>query len=227
MAEMVPLIRKHQGYVAKLMGDGIYFFFGAPQPNRDHAADGVAALLTMKMAFDQFNIRLQERGNAPLGMRAGLSTGQVIIGDAGSPDCSDYTALGPTTNLASRLESANKVFGTYALITERTVELLKGAYLVRPIANLVVAGKTVPVPVYEPICPIEKATDEQRLLVLQTQGIIDAYRAGDFNACIAAADKMIQTFGPSKLGDFYSSLSRENIANPPTDFDGRVILTEK
>jgi class 3 adenylate cyclase/CHASE2 domain-containing sensor protein len=227
MSAMVPVIRSHQGYVAKLMGDGIYFFFGAPRPDSEHAVRAVAALLGMQVALEAFNKKQIARNQKPLAMRAGLSTGQVIIGDAGAKDFSDYTALGPSTNLASRLESANKVFGTHALVTDRTIELLNGSYLVRPIANLVVAGKSVPVLVYEPICLINDATEEQRRLAKETEQLEKAFRKGQFEACIETAEKMDQAFGPSKLTHFYCELCREYLKTPPIDFKGRVVLTEK
>src|SRR5687767_10048908 len=83
---MVPVIRRHHGYVNKFLGDGIMFFFGAPRPNDDHAADAVATVLEMRKALADFNRQLEAEGLAPLEMRAGVSTGRVIVGDAGSAD---------------------------------------------------------------------------------------------------------------------------------------------
>ncbi len=87
-------------------------------------------------------------------MRVGVTTGNVLIGDAGCPPVrSDFTALGDPVNLAAHLESANKVFGTNSLISGRTAELLNGSFLVRPVAKLRVKGKEEAVAVFEPLCP--------------------------------------------------------------------------
>jgi adenylate cyclase len=228
MGKMVPVIRSHNGYVAQLIGDGIYFFFGAPQTNQSHAEHAVQTALGMHKALEHFNITLRERSSKMLGMRIGISTGEVVIGDAGTADASAYTAMGATTNLASRLESANKVFGTHTLITARTVELLNGDYLVRPIANVRVAGKLNSVVVYEPLGLKSECTEQDRALVDCTTKIFQAYRNADFIGCITACADMDQLFGSSKLTKLYTHLSNEHVTTSATDFcEGQIVLTEK
>jgi adenylate cyclase len=231
MGQMVPVIRSHNGRIAQLSGDGIYFFFGAPEPDERHAEYAVKTALEMHKSLEQFNTMLRQRGGKTLGMRIGISTGEVVIGDAGAPsaNASAYTAMGATTNLASRLESANKVFGTRTLIVERTVELLNAEYLVRPIANLRVAGKLDRTVVYEPICHVRDATEQDHLLAEYTGKIFQTYRNADFSACIAAAHVMQQTFGLSKLTDLYLRLSIEHHdrASLVEHCEGQIVLTEK
>ena len=136
MNKMIPTIRENHGYVSRLMGDGIYFFFNAPgarpQPCRPcgHHGPGHAR-----------GCRRVESIASPAGLphafnRAGICTGKVIVGDAGSDEFSDYTAIGDSVNTAARLEGANKIFDTKVLVSERTVQLLDGQFLCRPIANL-------------------------------------------------------------------------------------------
>src|SRR5205814_2875552 len=112
LGEMVPIIRKRGGYVNKFIGDGIMFFFGAFQPDPRHALDAVESVLEMHEALARFNQRLAREGRPTLMMRAGVNTGEVVVGDSGPPDASDFTALGDPVNFASRLESANKAVGT-------------------------------------------------------------------------------------------------------------------
>jgi len=227
MGKMVPVIRANKGIVSKLMGDGIYFFFGAPEPCPEHAANAVSAVLGMHEALSLFNEELKEEGLPELGMRLGVSTGRVVIGDAGPEDASDYTAMGDVVNLASRLETANKVFGTKTLITNRTVDLLGNAYLIRPIANLRVAGKTEGVPVFEPLSSMDSATPEQKKLAELTSAVVTAYQRGAFADCIEAADQMDREIGPGKLTALYRKLCTKDLAEPPVEFDGQVVLTEK
>ena len=129
MSLMVPLIReRHHGYVNKFLGDGIMFFFGAPKPNHMHAVDAVASVLDMHVALEELNRRLDQRGLPRIGMRAGISSGEMVVGNAGSAESADYTVLGDMVNLGARLESANKLVGTSTLITSRTAELLNGEF---------------------------------------------------------------------------------------------------
>ncbi len=116
MGEMVPLIRSHNGYVNKFLGDGIMFFFNAPYPNTDHAADAVSSVLDMQRAMIPFNEKLKSQGLPTLNMRVGIVSGDMVVGDAGPENASDYTVLGDNVNLASRLEGANKMTGTNTMI---------------------------------------------------------------------------------------------------------------
>jgi adenylate cyclase len=227
MGEMVPVVRANQGYVAKQIGDGLFFFFGAPLPDPDHAKHAVKTILQMQEALAKFNLTLPKRGLPRLIMRLGVSTGKVVIGDAGPSDASDYTALGDSVNLASRMEAANKVFGTYNMITERTVALLDGAFLVRPIAKLRVKGKTEGVPVFEPLCAIESVTPEKQELADLTVRLVDSFERGEFATCIEVADQMDAKFGHTKFVSLYRNLSQTYLVTPPEHFDGQVVLTEK
>jgi adenylate cyclase len=229
MGEMIPVIRKYNGYVSQMAGDGIYFFFGAPVEDPHHAEHAITVTFGMYQALDQFNVKLKDRGLSQLGMRIGISTGEVIVGDTGPSDSCAYTAMGATVNLSSRLEGANKVFGTRMLMTARTVELLDGKYLARPIANLRVAGKLNCEVMYEPICRMTEATDADRRLVEHTVKVFEAYRHADFNACIAAAAEMDQVYGAGNFTKLYISLSTEHM-NGTAEWqhcEGEIVLTEK
>jgi class 3 adenylate cyclase/CHASE2 domain-containing sensor protein len=227
MSHMVPAIRRNRGYIAKQMGDGLFFFFNAPQPDPRQAENAVTTVLEMRDALDVLNASLKNRGLPELGMRAGVSTGRVVIGDAGTADASDYTALGDSVNLAARLEAANKAFGTHTLIVARTVELLQDQFLVRPVANLTVAGKTQGVPVFEPICRRSAATPAQLQLAELTAPVVNAYRTGQFSLCLQVADQMDKAAGPSKLTALYRKLCQSHAAAPAGTFTGDVVLNEK
>src|SRR5439155_8265934 len=170
LGELVPVIRDHhQGYVNKFLGDGIMFFFNAPRLQPTHAADAVATVLDMQTKLAEFNVRLRSRGLPELSMRAGICTGEMIVGDAGGAGAADYTVLGDSVNLASRLEAANKHTGTRTLMTARTVELLGAQFIVRPVGKLKVVGKEEAVAVYEPLASSRQATPaDEKLAQLTT-----------------------------------------------------------
>jgi class 3 adenylate cyclase len=232
---MVPVIRRRHGYLNKFLGDGIMFFFGAPEPypgDADlHAWAAVETVMEMQQQMVLFNESLARRKLPPLKMRAGVSSGDMVVGDAGNPPLrSDYTVLGDRVNFASRLESANKYTGTLILLSDRTVELLRGRYLVRPIGRLQVVGKNEPVMTYEPLAPVEQATEEMRKLVEMTQAVTDNFAAARFADCAAAAEALAAAFGEESQGRFcqlYRRLCVEHLESPPTEFLGQIKLESK
>jgi adenylate cyclase len=226
-ALMVPAIRKHRGLIHAFMGDGIMFSYGAPEPNPNHAADAVATALEVQAVTAAFNEELAADGHDRVVTRVGICTGPAVVGDSGSDEGSDYACLGNTTNLAARLESANKAVGTTVMLSGRTVELAGDRFLVRPIARMVVKGKTEWEMTYELLAPAEAATDDQRRLAALTTEMFDAYVAARFADCAAAADRLEAAFGPSKLAALYRDACAQHQASPPADFQGQIVLREK
>ncbi len=224
---MVPVINKREGFINRFMGDGILFFFGAPMDCPDHAVRAVATGLDMQIAMISFNKELVERGHQPLAVRVGVSTGMMIVGDAGGADFAEYTVLGDCVNLGARLESANKATGTKGLVSGRTEELAREHFLFRPIASLQVKGKTRGVMTFEPIAPIAEATDEQHRYVAMTKTAFDAFQNRAFAECIVALNELDAAFGDSKLSKTYRQMCEEYLVECPKDFDGQIVLSEK
>jgi adenylate cyclase len=234
LGRMEPVIRRNHGYLNKFIGDGIMFFFGAPEPYPGdpdlHAWAAVQTVVQMQRVMISFNEELVKRNLPQLKLRAGVSSGEMVVGDAGSPERSDYTVLGDRVNFAARLESANKYTGTPIMVGDRTVELLKNKYLVRPIGKLLVVGKDEPVMTYEPLAPIEEATSEMRKLAELTTAMTEAYMAGKFDECIAASHALLAAFGDASQGKFcalYRRHALECLANPPKEFRGAIKLEAK
>ena len=235
MGLMVPVIRRHNGYLNKFLGDGIMYFFGAPLENSVHATGAVASVLEMQEVMRRFNSSLTERGLPTLAVRAGISSGKMIVGDAGSIDspdelarASDYTVLGDNVNLGARLEAANKAFGTTILMNARSYELVKDQFLCRPIGKIQVKGKTEGVMTYEALAPIGAATPAQVRLAELTRDMVGAFTSGKFDKCVEAGNALESEFGPDKLVGVYRRMCEEYllVAAPP-DFDGQIVLTEK
>jgi class 3 adenylate cyclase len=228
LSMMVPVIRRHDGLLNKFLGDGIMFFFNAPRDDPQHAANAVAACLDMQKATAEFAEQQVKKGLPRLSMRCGVSTGGMVVGDSGPVEYRDYTVLGDNVNFASRLESANKIFGTSILISQRTVELLGDRFLVRPVGKLQVVGKTEGVMTWEPLAPLDHATDQQRLLCSMSAEMVAAYVSRDFQTCIKVARRMDDQFGPTKLAEVYRHTAKQYFDNPPSaGFTGNLILTEK
>lgn len=234
LSRMTRLIHEHQGYRHRFAGDGMMFFYGAPEPDRDHALHAVETVVQMQQMIVDLNESIAARRRhlcdaVVLAMRAGVSTGRMTVGDAGSDDASDYTVVGDAVNLGSRLESANKVFGTHILMTSRTVELLPAdLFVIRPIANLRVAGLSRAVVVYEPLAYAEKATKSQKGMAHLTRGIFESFRDGNFAGCLTAVERMEEELGTGTLSGFYRQLCSEYMGKPPPpEFAGEIVLTVK
>jgi class 3 adenylate cyclase/CHASE2 domain-containing sensor protein len=234
MSRMMPIIRGNKATWNKFLGDGIMFYFNAPRDNQTHARDAVFTVLEMQKAMEPFNQRLFQRGLPHVAMRAGISTGMMIVGDAGSTDtndeanlASDYTVLGDDVNLGARLESANKALGSRVLMNGRAAELLNGEFLVRPMGNIKVVGKTEGVETFEALCLTSEATDKQKSLVEMSTCVVERFKSAEFNQCIDAARKLEDTFGSSKFTQLYMHLSRQYLEAPRDWFDGQIVLVEK
>ena len=228
LGAMVPIIREHNGFVNKFFGDGIMFFYGAPVENPRHAADAVKTVLDMQTAMGPLNERMAEQGFPQLTVRAGICTGNMVVGDAGTRGRSDYTVLGDAVNLGSRLEGANKTLGTLVLVNARTAATVEGQYLFRPVGRLRVVGKTEAVEVFEAMCSIAKATDFQKRTVDLTTEMVNTYKAGRLQECCdvtTALDDHLKTTG--KLTQFYRELCDRFLREPPLEWDGTVVLVDK
>lgn len=232
---MTPLIREHNGYRNKWLGDGMMFFYGAPERNPDHAIHAVATVLKMQEMMLEFNESLARQrlylGEEllPLAMRTGVSTGRMIVGDAGPADASDYTAIGASVNLGARLESANKALGTRILLSELTVgSLPSGLFLVRPIGNLKLVGLARAVMAYEPLAHFNEATDEQKRCAQLTFKLVECFRKADFDGCLIAEEQLTSEIGSSKLGEVYRQLCGQyRLAAPHVGFAGEIVLSTK
>ena len=233
---MVPVIRRNGGIVNKFLGDGILFFFGAPEHSPNHARDAVATVLAMRQALRRFNETVGAPRQWPaLGLRWGVSTGTMVVGDAGSADtgagtgAADYTVLGDNVNLGSRLEGANKAVGTTALVTGRTAELSKDAgVLFRPIGKLCVVGKREGVMTYEPVARLDDATDAQKQLAADTKAVVESFLAGRLDECMAAIERMEANHGKGKLTALYRDRCEWFLRAPsPEPFDCQIVLSEK
>lgn len=232
MSRMMPIIRKNGGTWNKFLGDGIMFFYNAPVENPHHARDAVETVLQMQKEVEQFNVELLKQQLPKVAMRAGIVTGKMIAGDAGSiganHEASDYTVLGDNVNLAARLESANKALGSRTLVVQDTIDQMGGTFLARPIAKLQVVGKTQGVMTWEPLCLKSDATDKEKRLVELTTQVVENFTQRKFKECIAAAEKLQDEFGSSKFTALYLGQAREFLLGPPDeDWDGTIVLESK
>ena len=146
---MVDIILEKGGILDKYIGDAIMAVFGAPFRGPEDADHAVQTAVEMLRSLRQFNARRIADGQEAVRMGIGVNTDEVLSGNIGSLKRMDYTVIGDGVNLASRLESANKSYGTEILVSEFTVAELKGSYIMRQVDLMRVKGKSKPVGVFE------------------------------------------------------------------------------
>ncbi|MFI3157562.1 MAG: GAF domain-containing protein [Methylococcaceae bacterium] len=146
---MVDCIQREQGMLDKFIGDAIMAVFGIPVTHNDDEDRAVRTAIAMIRELQAWNIKRAEEGKMPLDIGIGLNTDTVVSGNIGSQKRMDFTIIGDGVNLAARLESACKQYGTHILISEFTYAKLKDTYRNREIDYVVVKGKTEPVAIYE------------------------------------------------------------------------------
>jgi adenylate cyclase len=147
--EMVGIVMQENGVVDKYIGDAIMAVFGAPVPGPNDAVNAVRAAVRMRRALSTLNGRLQARGMPVLRTGIGIHTGEVIAGNIGSEKRMEYTVIGDTVNVASRLESSTKELGVNLLISEDTYAQTMHAVVARPVRPITVKGRARPVTPYE------------------------------------------------------------------------------
>lgn len=172
LTEMTRVIMAERGTVDKFIGDSVMAFWGAPLEDAEHALHAVQAAIAMQSAIDTLQPEFARLGVSEVRQRIGLHTGEAIVGNMGSDERFDYTALGDTVNLASRLEGVNKAYGTKILVSETTAEALAGRIGLRTVDRVRVKGKQHPIRIYTPC-------DDARLVEL-TERAFEAYGKGEW-----------------------------------------------
>jgi adenylate cyclase len=231
---IAAVIHEHHGVIDKYIGDAVMAFWTPPFSAGDsHASDACLAALAQQEAMVALRAQLPEitgmRRNPPkLVIRMGIATGEGVVGTIGSEAARSYTVIGDTVNLASRLESINKLYGTSIILSEETFRLAQQAIEARELDLITVAGKTEPVRIYEVMGRAGELNPEQSELRDRFACGLAAYRIQDwkeaqthFESCLVAN----MEDGPTQL--FLERIALLRKAPPPADWDGIWHLSEK
>jgi len=220
-------IREHKGLIDKYIGDAIMAFWGQPfTDEREHALLACYSALDQAARLTEFRAALPDliglrKGVPEFNVRIGICTGEVTAGSVGSDAAKSYTVIGDTVNLASRIESANKTFGTYLLISESTRILAGDAIETRDLDRIRVAGKNESVRVFELLGRVGEVDASVLQLRDRFEKGLSGYRARDWDRAMAhfeACIEIVPDDRPSRV--FLEAAQRYRKQPPPEAWDG-------
>ena len=228
---MTDIVLEGRGVVDKYIGDAIMAFWGAPLPNNNHPVDAIRSSLRMVGALKLFNEQSRKEGDPEIDIGIGLNSGKVVAGNMGSDKRFDYTVMGDTVNLASRLESLTKTYGVHIIASEFTIDALgkeraeKEGIVIREIDRVKVKGKKSGVTIYEIADPEKHDSLKKALPVFNTAR--ELYYKGDWDGCIKRlkeVENILPSDGPSKV--FRERCEHFKI-HPHEEWSGVYELTSK
>ena len=221
--KMVEVIKKHGGAIDKFMGDAIMALFGTPVSYEDNARRAVDAALEMQSLVPGIscsNLFIPEGMNFNVGI--GIHYGDVIVGSIGCAEKSDYTVIGDTVNLASRLEGLTKFYGAGIIISGAVKNELNRKYNLLHLDSVKVKGKSVGVQIYR--------VDENALNADYVQcykKALDLYTNGAWNLAASYFERAQQLLPADKSASKMYERCLEFISNPPLNWDGAYSLNTK
>ncbi len=229
LGAMTDLLFEYGGTLDKFIGDAVMAFWNFPKKQEDHAVRAVLCAIAMQKKIKELQIDWARRGFPKVAARCGINTQDVVVGYMGSQKAQmNFTCMGDGVNLASRLEGANKEYGTMMMVSDNTYQRVKHAVRGRFLDFLAVKGKKEPVKVHELVC---KIGDEPEGWFEKTElydKAIQLHLERKWDEAIATFEEVLKldpNDGPSKT---YITRCNEYKVNPPPEgWDGRYILTHK
>ena len=221
LTAMTDIVMQNEGTLDKYVGDAIVAYFGAPIDQPDHARRACETALQMREKLAELNTKWLAEGKPELDFRVGINTGQVIIGNIGSEKRFDYTMIGDEVNLGSRLEGANKQYGTNLMISESTFAAIQSSFDTRELDVVRVKGKHEPVRVYELLARPGKLSQIGKDLMAPYNKGLELYRLRKFTEAKTEFDKALAIYaedGPSKTYLERCLVLRDS--RPPEGWDG-------
>ena len=219
-------VRRHGGIVSDVVGDSMLALWATTQPDSAVRQRACLAALDIASAVQQFK---QTVGTLQLPTRIGLHAGHMLLGNVGALNHYEYRAIGDIVNTASRIEGLNKYMGTRILVSEEVLQYLDG-FLSRELGTFLLVGKSKPLVIYELLCGMEEATEQQSRLCQLFAEALRAYRSQAWEEAITAfyaltSSTIFKEDGPSR---FYARLCEQYRARPPgVRWDGVVRITSK
>ena len=199
LSAMTDIIESKGGYVDKYIGDSIVAVFGAPVDDADHARHAAEAALLCRAKLDELNKTSAAFRGLAVAHRMGLNSGEALVGNIGSRRRFNYSVMSDAVNVASRLEGANKFYGTTIIASETTVAQTGSTFTWRELDAVRVQGRETPVKIYELMALAGEETPQQRVAAeAYAEGLLH-WRKREFAATVACFARTAGTDKPSAL----------------------------
>jgi len=224
LSEMTDIILDLGGTLDKYEGDAIIAFWNAPLDLPDHALRACRAALRCQRRLAERREDFRRRYGHEVRMRVGINSGPAVVGNMGSARRFDYTAMGDTMNLASRLEGAGKVYGVSTLVGEETERRVRDEILAREVDIIRVVGKKQSIRVFELLGEKGAVPAEELERADRFGRALETYRAKRFSKAAA----MFEALAGDPVAAVYAGRARQSAASPPPDdWDGVYELNKK
>ena len=212
LSAMTDIIESKGGYIDKYIGDSIVAVFGAPADDSDHASNAARAALGCRARLDELNQGTAAFRGYKVAHRMGLNSGEALVGNIGSRRRFNYSVMSDAVNVASRLEGANKYYGTTIAASEMTVALTGSAFIWRELDAIRVQGRSGPVKIYELLAVAGQETPQQVASAAAYAEGLAHWRRREFDAAAKCFARAADVDKPSAL-----FLSRANafVSHPP------------
>ena len=225
----VPVL-KNDGTLIKFIGDASLHVHGAPLDDPDHAYTAVVTAQQMIQAIEDFNVDLTAKGKPPVGMGAGVNTGETLIGNIGARTKFGYDVLGDSVSTAARLEGQTKGYGVLLIIGPNTNEQVQDRIFTLELDNIAVKGKTVGLRIYAPLILYPGSHGDYEMARQTHNEMLQEYRAQHFETALEMCDGLIGEFDGQM--DHYYEIWKERcyemkLQKLPRDWDGIFRATSK
>ena len=209
----IPVL-KNDGTLIKFIGDASLHVHGAPIDDANHAVNAVKTALEMIEAIKEFNQELTAKGKPPVGMGAGVNTGETLIGNIGAKSKFGYDVLGDSVSTAARLEGQSKGYGVLVVVGPHTAELVKDTYPMWELDNIAVKGKTEPLRIFT----VAQETEQHRQF-------IELYYSGQWKKAVSLLP-LCKNASPN-MEKYYDAMEQRLLDGCPKDWAGYYVATSK
>jgi adenylate cyclase len=212
LSAMSDAIESMGGYIDKYIGDSIVAVFGAPADDSEHASNAAHAALRCRTCLEELNQGSAAFKGYKVAHRMGLNSGEALVGNIGSRRRFNYSVMGDAVNVASRLEGANKYYGTTITASEMTVALTRSAFAWRELDAIRVQGRSTPVRIYELVALAGQQTPQQAAAAATYAEGLAHWRIREFDAAAKCFQRVAEVDKPSAL---FLDRARAFASHPP------------
>jgi adenylate cyclase len=227
-ANVSKTILDNKGTIDKYIGDSVMAFWGAPVQSSNHAEMACRSAVNIQAILHTIFRKWANTGKAPFYTRIGIHSGEVIVGNMGYEERLNYTVLGDSVNLASRLEGVNKVYGTRIIVSQSTWEQCSGLFEFRKLDKISVKGRHEGIAIYELYSEKDEIEKPLRKFFSYYEKGLEYYFSRNFREALKYFNTVVKyrpTDGPSKI--MRERCLHYQASPPPENWDGTFVLTAK